>query len=184
MSAPLTSPAERRAAQRAALPAVPAAVPLAALRVLLGVVGVGASVAVLPLGGWLWLALVVALVAAVRPASGAPWLLAGLWVLHAVVGSERLGLHLAVLVAAVHLVHVVGSFALALPGRGVLGARVLVRPALRFVVVQVPVQALALAAAWVTGAHRPHVPVLAVAAAAALAVVALVAVRPRRGTPR
>lgn len=165
----------------AAWPATGPAVPVVAVRVLLAVVGIAGCATCLPSVAWAVVGALVAVTAALRPSSLAPWVLAGVLVLHQLGTDPGPGWRFAVLLAAVHLLHVLGGLALALPVRGTLEVRALAAPARRFVVVQAPAQVVAQAALWgFEGSRRPDVPLVAVLAAAALAGLGVLLVRSYR----
>lgn len=87
------------------------------------------------------------------------------------------------LLAGLHLLHVLAAQALALPWRGRVQLAVLRRPLLRFVAVQVPVQvaafgALALLAPGAGGAAATVLPAVGIAGAAALVLLTVVLSRP------
>jgi hypothetical protein len=162
---------------RSALPVTGPAVPAVWVRVLLGLVGLGVCAVELGWGPWFVIGALVAVAAALRPVTLAPWLLAGLLALHQLATDPAPGWRFAILLAGVHLLTVLGGFALALPVHGRLELRALVAPLRRFVAVQVPAQVAAQVVLWAfTGDRRPHVPLVAVAGAAALVGIASVGV--------
>lgn len=137
------------------------------------VVGAGLGVVVGAHGFWLFVAVVLAVVAAVSPRTLVAWaLVLYLGVAALALPDDGWSWRTAVLLLGLHLLHVLASFSLALPPSGRVALAVLVRPARRFVGVQGPAQALA-AVVLVTlapGGGGPHLRPLAVVAGAALLV--------------
>lgn len=84
------------------------------------------------------------------------------------------------LLAGVHLLHVIGGLSRQMPWRGRMQRGALVRPFQQFVFVQVVVQAVAVGALLAFGGGRGTVPGLSIFSAAVLGVVAVVLVRGRR----
>ena len=159
-------------------------IPGAVLRAACGVVGVLLCLDRLPQGFWLVVGLALTGVAVAAP----QWLTA--WVLVVLLGATQVlqdpspqDGHFFLLLAGLHLLHVLGAQALALPWRGRVQLAVLRRPLLRFVAVQVPVQAVAAAALAILAPHSDGgagilLPAVGVAGAAALVVVTVLLVAP------
>lgn len=86
------------------------------------------------------------------------------------------------LLAGVHLLHIVGSVTREMPWRGRMQIVALKRPLQRFVLVQIVVQGVAVSALLVFGGGRGTVPGLSIVAAALLGIVAVVLGRGLRQT--
>ncbi|HEY5224089.1 MAG TPA: hypothetical protein VIJ18_13710 [Microbacteriaceae bacterium] len=149
-------------------------VPGWALRVAVVAVGVALCVSQLPLGLWFGFGLALALLAGFFPRVPAAW---GLII---VLGAgllwrqpSPLDLHFYLLLAGVHLLHVLASFALAVPVRACLQLRALGAPLRRYLLIQVPVQLGAGIALFVFSPRIGHAAGV-IPAAAAVAAVALV----------
>ncbi len=135
-------------------------------------VGVGLAAATVH-GFWLFVAVVLAVVATISPHTLVAWGLA------LYLGAATLALphdgwswRFALVLLGLHVLHVLASFSLALPPGGRVALGVLAAPARRVAVVQVPVQAFA-AVVLVTlapGGDGPHLRPVAVIAAGALLV--------------
>jgi hypothetical protein len=129
------------------LPAMGPWLPAAVLRVALGVVGVLLCVDRLAPGFWLVAGLGLLGAAVAVPRWATAWalllLLAGTQLLEQPSAQDG---RFFLLLAGLHLLHVLAAQALALPWRGRVQAVVLRRPLLRFVAVQIPVQVVAFAA--------------------------------------
>ncbi|TQM02867.1 hypothetical protein [Pseudonocardia kunmingensis] len=165
-------------------PAMGPWIPAAAARVALGVVGVLLCLERLPPGFVLVAGLGLLGAAVAVPRWATAWVL-----LLLLAGTQLRELPSAqdgrfyLLLAGLHLVHVLAAQALALPWRGRVQLAVLRRPLLRFVAVQVPVQAtafaaLALLAPGPDGAAPFVLPVAGVAGGAALVAVTVVLIVP------
>ncbi|MGC5166728.1 hypothetical protein [Luteimicrobium sp. DT211] len=137
-----------------------------------GLVGSGLA-AVTVYGFWLFVGVVLALVAAWAPRNLVAWMLA-LYLGLGAVASPPGGWswRTAVLLLGLHVLHVLASFSLALPPGGRVAVRVLAAPARRLVAVQVPVQALGVVVlvTLAPGGDGPHLRPAAVVAGAALLV--------------
>ncbi|WP_143517557.1 hypothetical protein [Pseudonocardia sp. MH-G8] len=129
------------------LPAMGPWFPVAVVRVALGVVGVLLCLERLAPGFWLVVGLGLLGAAVAVPAWATAWvlllLLAGTQLLEQPSAQDG---RFFLLLAGLHLLHVLAAQAIALPRRGRAQAAVLGRPLLRFVAVQIPVQAAAFAA--------------------------------------
>ena len=155
------------------LPAPGARIPALALRAAAATVGILLTLLVYRAPGFLVLGIVFSLLAAWAPA----YLLS--WVMIVFLGLGQLGRpatlswQLLVLLAGLHLLHLLGMLSLALPWRSWMQPRALRAPLLRFLAIQVPVQLLAvglmLLLAPNSHGHRP----LTAAAAAVLGAPAL-----------
>ena len=153
-------------------------VPLVSVRVALAVLGVAVSAALLP-GNALPVGVLLALVAAVRPP--AAWLLIVLLAIGEVVRSA-VGPGLLLLIAAIHLLHLLAAAASALPMRGRLQLAALLRPLGSALLLEVPLQAAGVAVLLL--GHPVALAGWGVAGAVALvAVVTLLAVALRRAGP-
>lgn len=136
-----------------------------------------------PEGPWTAIAALLVGVAVWRPRWMTAWVLLGVLVLSSLVEPGTLTVRLLALVAGVHALHVVGAWMLVVPAAARLQPAVLLPSLRRFVLVQAPVQLIAVAVLLPAG--RVAVPVLA--AVSGLALVALVGMlvppllrRPRR----
>lgn len=159
-------------------------VPALALRGVFVVAGVLLSLADYGLNGWLAVGVVLSLAAAWSPRS----LLA--WVLILYLAAGRLAHHAAlswqflVVLAGVHLLHVMGMLGLEIPWRSWVQPKVIVAPVRRFIAIQVPTQLLAVLAlvllAPAPDGHRPlTIAEFGVVGALALAGLALLLAGPR-----
>lgn len=134
--------------------------------------------------GWLVIGIPLALVAAWSPEYLLGWLLIVFLALGELGRPTSLSWQLLVLIAGVHLLHVLASLALGLPWRSWVAPGLLARPLLRFLAVQIPVQLLAVAALLLLApnahGHRPLTVVeFTVIGAAALVGLTLVLLRAR-----
>jgi hypothetical protein len=165
-------------------PGVRARVPALAVRVTLVVVALALSVVDYGLNGWLAIAICLAVGAA-----WAPEYLLG-WALILFLALGRLGHHAAltwqflVLLAGVHVLHVLAMLTLGMPPLSWVQPRALVAPLIRFVSIQVPTQALAVVALLLlapnASGHRPlTIGPLAVIGTVALAGLAVLLLKPR-----
>jgi|SRR5579863_8972344 len=160
------------------LPAADARIPAIVVRAALAIVGILLTLMVYGTSGWLAVGVLFGLLAAWAP----EYLLS--WVLIVVLAVGQLGRpagltwQLLALIAGVHLLHLLGMLALALPWRSLLQPRVFERPLLRFLAIQIPVQVLAAVALLLLApdAHgrRPlTVAAFTIVGAVALAILAL-----------
>lgn len=149
-------------------------VPGWALRVAVVGVGVALSVSQLPLGLWFGFGLTLAVLAGFFPRLPAAW---GLIILLSAGVLWRqpspLDLHFYLLLAGVHLLHLLASFALVMPVRARLQLRGFALPLRRYLLIQVPVQLGAGLALFVFSPRIGHV-ADAIPAAAAVGAVSLV----------
>jgi hypothetical protein len=166
------------------LPAMGPWLPASAVRVALGVVGALLCLERLAPGFWLVAGLGLLACAVAVPRAATAWalllLLAGTQLRE--LPSAHDG-HFFLLLAGLHLLHVLAAQAFALPWRGRVQVAVVGRPLLRFVAVQVPVQtaafaALALLAPGPDGAARFALPAAGIAGGAALVAVTVLLIVP------
>ena len=166
------------------LPAAGARIPALAVRAVFAIAGVLLSLVDYGLTGWLAVGIVLSVAAALSPRH-----LLG-WVLILFLAAGRLAHHASlswqflVLLAGLHLLHVLAMLALELPWRSWVQPTVFVAPLRRFLVIQVPTQLLAVLALLLLApspdGHRPlTVAGFAVVGAVALAGLALLLTGPR-----
>jgi hypothetical protein len=166
------------------LPGAGTLVPALALRAVFVIVGLLLSVVDYGFTGWLAVGIVICIAAAWSPRN----LLA--WVLILYLAAGRLAQHASlswrflVILAGVHLLHVLGAFALELPRRSWVQPRVFAGPLRRFLVIQIPTQLLAILALALLApkpdGHRPlTIAEFGVVGALALAGLAILLVGPR-----
>jgi hypothetical protein len=166
------------------LPAAGALVPALAVRAVFVIAGLLLSLVDYGFTGWLAVGIVLSVAAALSPRH----LLA--WVLILYLAAGRLSHHASlswqflVVLAGVHLLHVLGMLALELPWRSWVQPKLFVAPLRRFLVIQIPTQLLAVLAllflAPSPDGHRPlTIAGFAVVGALALAGVALLLAGPR-----
>lgn len=169
------------------LPATSARISVVTLRLVLVLVGAVLSEVVYGISGWLALGIVLALVAAWRPRHLLAWVLIVFLAVGQLEHRADLTWRLPVLLAGVHLLHILGSLTLLLPWSAWLEPAVLRRPLLRFAVIQVPAQIFA-AAAMLLLAPNSHghwpvtIPAFAVIGALALVALALLLLWRRTAT--
>jgi hypothetical protein len=177
------TPVRVRARVRAAMgPWLPAVV----VRVALGVVGALLCLERLPPGFWLVAGLGLLAAAVAVPRWATAWvlllLLAGTQLLEPPSAEDG---RFFLLLAGLHLLHVLAAQALALPWRARLQAAILRPPLLRFAAVQIPVQAVAFAALALLAPGpdgvRAALPALGIAGGAALVVVTVLLASPLLG---
>jgi hypothetical protein len=160
------------------LPAAGARIPALAVRAVFVIAGLGLSLADYRFTGWFAVGIVLSVAAACSPRS----LLA--WVLILYLAAGRLAHHTSlswqflVVLAGVHLLHVLGMLTLELPWRSWVQPRFFVSPLRRFLMIQVPTQVLAIIALLLLApspdGHRPlTIAEFGVVGALALAGVAL-----------
>lgn len=128
------------------LPAPDARIPALTVRAALATVGILLTLLVYGTSGWLTVGVLFSLLAAWAPEYLLSWAMIVFLALGELARSAGLTWQLLVLIAGVHLLHLLGMLTLALPWRSLLQPRVFTRPLLRFVVIQIPVQALAVVA--------------------------------------
>ena len=128
------------------LPAAGARVPALAVRAVLVIAGLLLSLVDYGLTGWLVVGIVLSVAAGWFPRH-----LLG-WVLILYLAAGRLAHHASlswrflVVLAGVHLLHILGMYALELPSRSWVQPRLFVAPLRRFLLIQVPTQLLAILA--------------------------------------
>jgi hypothetical protein len=164
------------------LPVSDARIPALAVRVALAVVGILLTVLVYGAGGWVAVGVIFTVLAAWVPEYLLSWLVIVFLAIGQLSRPADLNWKLLVLIAGLHLLHVLGSLALALPWRSWVQPRVFTRPLLRFVAIQVPVQVLAVIAlpllAPNSHGHRPlTAAAFTIVGEAALGVLALLMLR-------
>ncbi len=170
----LTTPAD--------LPAPGARIPGVAVRLALVVVAVPLLLIVFGAGGWFVVGTLLALLTAWAPEYLLGWLLILMLALGELGHQATLSWRILVLLAGVHLLHVLPALALGLPWRGWLQPAVFTRPLLRFLAIQIPVQLLAVVALLLLspnahGHHPLSVAGFALIGAVALACLALLLLR-------
>lgn len=155
------------------LPAAGAWVPGVAVRAAFVAVGVALSIVDYQLTGWLTIAIVLAIAAAWVPRYLVGWGLILFLALGQLTRHLDLTWRFLVLLAGVHLLHVLAMLTLELPWRSWVQPAVFVPPLIRFIAIQVPTQALAVVVlrllAPTANGHRP----LTLAAFAVIGSVAL-----------
>ncbi|MDT0157487.1 hypothetical protein Q9R19_07625 [Microbacterium sp. ARD32] len=157
-----------------------AAVPGAVLPAASLLIAVGGGMLIGAATGWLAMLGAACLLSAFVRAIGGPWLSIAVLVV-VLTTSEPAGWRTAVVVLAVHLLHVLGSLALTIPLRARVALRALQPTARRFVVVQLIAQAVG-ALTWLVPEGRT-VPAAVIGASLAVVVLAVGAVRMLRRTP-
>lgn len=125
------------------LPVSDARLPAVTVRVALAILGSLLSLVVFGTSSWLAVGIIFSLLAAWVPGYLLSWPLIVFLALGELSRPAGLRWQLLVLIAGVHLLHVLAALALALPWRSWLQPRVLEPPLLRFVAIQIPVQVLA-----------------------------------------
>jgi hypothetical protein len=157
-----------------------ARVPALAVNVALIIVGMALSVAGYGITGWLVLGAALCARAAWAPQSLFGWVLILFLTAGQLTHPDMLTWRLPVLLAGIHLLHILAMLTLELPRRSWLRPGVFLAPLRRFVAIQVPLQALAVVALLVlapsASGHRP-MQAGAVVGAAALAGLALMLLR-------
>jgi hypothetical protein len=166
------------------MPAAGARIPGVAVRAAFAITG--ALLALVDYGpnGWLAFAIVLSVAAAVAPETLIGWLVILFLMAGQLARHADLTWRFLVLLAGLHLLHVLASLALELPWRSWIQPAVFVPPLRRFVLIQIPTQLLAVCALLLLApnhdGHRPlTVAAFAVVGAAALGGLTLVFVRPR-----
>lgn len=165
------------------LPAADARVPAVVVRIAAALVGILLTLDVYGTSGWLGVGIVFSLAMAWAPEYLLSWpviVFLGLGELGRTAGPSW---QLLVLIAGVHLLHVLAMLTLALPWRSWVQPRAFRVPFVRFLAIQLPVQLLAVVALLLlapsANGHRPlTAAVVAVVGAAALAGLTLLLRRP------
>ncbi len=165
-------------------PAAGARVPALAVSVTLVIVGLALTMVGYGINGWLVLGAALSAGAAWAPQSLLGWALILFVAAGELTRHNTLGWRALVLVAGIHLVHILAMFTLELPRRSWVHPAVFVAPLRRFIAIQVPVQALAVVALLLlapsAAGHRPLTAgAISVVGAAAFVGLALVLLRAR-----
>jgi len=135
-----------------------------------------------PEGPWTVIAALLVAVAVWRPRWLTAWVLSGVLVLSSLVEPGVLTVRLLALIAGVHALHLLGAWMLAVPPAARLQPAVLLPSLRRFVLVQLPVQVLAVAILLPAG--RASIPALAIASGLSLVGVVAMFVPPLLRRPR
>lgn len=166
------------------VPAADARIPAVTVRVAFALTG--ALVALVDYGpsGWLAFGIALSIAAAAVPETLIAWVVILFLAAGQLARRADLTWRFLVLLAGLHLLHVLASLALELPWRSWIQPAVFVAPLRRFVLIQVPTQLLAVVALLLLApshnGHRPlTVAAFAVIGAAALAGLTVLLVRPR-----
>lgn len=168
----------RESRPRASVPAIGPWVPTATLRAIFFAVAAGLCVLVLASPFWIALGLLLAAAVTLAPGRVPTWWLLLLLALSQLWREPSVtDLAFYLLLAGVHLLHVLGGLARLLPWKGRMQPGALVRPLQRFVLVQAAAQAVAAAALLAFGGGPGTVPGLSILAAVALGFVAAVLAR-------
>lgn len=165
------------------LPAAHARIPGFAVRAVFVIAGVLLSLVEYRPTGWLAVGIVLSVAAAWSPQSLLGWVLILFLAAGQLAHHAGLGWRFLVLVAGLHLLHVLGMLMLELPWRSWVQPAVFMGPLLRFLTIQVIAQPLAVAALLLLApgdhGHRPvSVPEFALIGAAAFAGLALLLLGP------
>ena len=160
------------------LPAADARIPALAVRLTLAIVGTLLSLLVYGSSAWLAVGIIFSLLAAWAPEYLLGWAVIVFLALGELNRSAGLSWQLLVLIAGVHLLHVLATFTLGLPWRSWIQPRAFTQPLRRFLMIQIPVQLLAVATLLLLApnahGHRPlTVAEFTVIGAAALGALAL-----------
>lgn len=167
---------------RAAAPAMGRWIPTATVPVSFLAVSIGLCLLVLAPPFWLAVGVLLAVGAVVVPTLVPAWWLLLLLSLGQLWRAPMVAdLVFSLLLAGVHLLHVLASLARVLPWRGRMQLRALVRPLRRYLLVQAITQTIAIGALFVFSGGRGTVSGLSILAAAVLGVVAAVLARGLRG---
>jgi hypothetical protein len=166
------------------LPAGSAWIPAITVRIAGFVLGVLLSVVEHGLGGWMVVGVLFSFIAAWEPRTMIGWLLILFFAVGQISHHDTLDWQLLVMLAGLHLLHVLSSLELELPWRSWVSPAVLLTPLLRFVLIQIPCQLLAVAAMLLlepgSGGHRPlDTTVVAVIGVAALLGLAMLLLAPQ-----
>jgi hypothetical protein len=166
------------------MPAAGAQVPVVAVRGAFAITGAVLALVDFGPNGWLAFGIVLSVAAAVAPETLIGWLV----ILYLTAGQlarhSDLTWRFLVLLAGLHLLHILASLSLELPWRSWIQPSVFVAPLRRFVLIQIPTQLLAVCALLLLApshdGHRPlTITVSAIVGGAALAGLAVLLVRPR-----
>jgi hypothetical protein len=127
------------------LPAPDARLPAVTVRLALAIVGTLLSLIVYGNSAWLAVGIIFSLQAAWAPEYLLGWAVIVFLALGELNRRAALSWQLLVLIAGVHLLHVLATFTLGLPWRSWIQPRAFTQPLRRFVTIQIPVQLLAVA---------------------------------------
>ena len=157
-------------------------IPAWSLRVAFGLVAVPLAVTTAPSGPWPAIAVALTAVAVAVPRYRVAWVLIAVLAFSTLLEPGRLTPRLLAVIAAVHVLHVLASWILAVPALARLQPAVLLPSLRRLIAVQVPVQAVAVVLLSI--ARPPLAPWLAIVSGAAIAglvvlLAALLLTRPR-----
>jgi hypothetical protein len=166
------------------LPGAGARVPALAVRAVLVVAGLLLSLVDYRFTGWLVVGIVLCFAAAWSPRNLLAWVLILYLAAGGLAHHASLTWRFLVVLAGIHLLHVLGTLTLELPWRSWVQPRVFVAPLRRFLVIQVPTQLVAILALLLLApssrGRRPlTISEFAVVGALALAGLALTLARPR-----
>jgi hypothetical protein len=166
------------------LPAADARIPGLAVRAALATVGILLTLVVYGGSGWVAVGVIFSLICAWAPEFLLSWVVIVFLALGELSRPAGLSWQLLVLIAGVHLLHLLGMLALTLPWRSWIQPRAFTQPLRRFLTIQIPVQLLAVAALLLLApnahGHRPlTVAEFTVIGAAALGGLTLLLLRPR-----
>ena len=158
-------------------------VPGPALRLATAVIGSAAALTMMP-EPFSYVAIVLALLGALFPATLATWGCAlALALTQLARAPEITDWRPYLTLAVVHLLHVIGALALVVEPGGSFQARILVRPFRRWLLLQVPAQALLAVTLALSAAHPVHdlpaAGIFAVVAAVGVAVIVIITLRRR-----
>jgi hypothetical protein len=166
------------------MPAAGARIPGIAVRAAFAITGAVLALVDYGPNGWLAFGIVLSVAAAVAPETLIGWLVILFLMVGQLARHADLTWRFLVLLAGLHLLHVLASLALELPWRSCIQPAVFVAPLRRFVLIQIPTQLLAVCALLLLApshdGHRPlTIAAFAVVGGAALAGLAVLLVRPR-----
>jgi hypothetical protein len=166
------------------LPAAGAQVPALAVRTVMVIAGLLLSLVDYGFTGWLAVGIVLSVAAAWSPRNLLVWVLILYLAAGRLAHNASLSWQFLVVLAGVHLLHVLGMLALELPRRSWVQPRLFVKPLRRFLAIQVPTQLLAILALVLLApspdGHRPlTIAGFGVVGALALAGIALLLAGPR-----
>jgi hypothetical protein len=163
---------------RASVPAMGSSLPTAAVHLAHLVVAAPLCVIVLQNPFWIGIGLLLALATTFLPnIVPKPWLLLVLGVSQFWREPTATDVAFYLLLAGLHLLHILGSLTAQVPWRGRIQRAALLRPIRQFIAIQVVVQAVAVGALFTFDENVGTIPGLALLTAALLAVVALVLAR-------
>jgi hypothetical protein len=169
-------------------PAPDALIPGITIRFAIVLVGIGLTLVVFGVSGWLAVGIILALLAAYAPEMLLAWLVVVFLAIGQLARQATWSWHFLLLLAGLHLLHVLATMAIELPWQGWLQPAVFRAPLRRFVTIQIPSQLLALVALLLLApdrhGHRPlTLTGAAVIGAAALTGLAVLVLRGRLNDP-